>query len=226
LGHVISGAGVATDPSKISSIESWPTPTSVKQVRGFLGLTGYYRKFIRNYGIICHSLTALLKKGVVFCWSSVEDQAFQTLKKALITAPVLALPDFTKTFVVEMDACDVGVGAVLSQDGHPVAFVNKALGPKNRSLSVYEKEYLAILLAVEHWHQYLQLGEFIIQTDHRSLTSLTEQRLHTSWQQKALTKMMGLQYRIVYRKGSENNSADSLSRRPHDSPELQMVSTV
>lgn len=134
----------------ISAIETWPTPTSVKQVRGFLGLAGYYQKFIRNYGIICRSLTALLKKGVVFCWSLVEEQAFQSLKKALITAPVLAFPDFTKTFVVEMDACDVGVGAVLSQDGHPIAFVSKALGPKNHSMSVYEKEYLAILLTVEH----------------------------------------------------------------------------
>lgn len=91
---------------------------------------------------------------------------------------------------------------------------------------MYEKEHLAILLAVEHWRQYLQLGEFVIQTDHRSLTSLTEQRLHTNWQQKALTKMMGLQYRIVYKKGSENNAADSLSRRPHATAELQTISSV
>lgn len=91
---------------------------------------------------------------------------------------------------------------------------------------MYEKEYLAIMLAVEHWRQYLQLGEFLIQTDHRSLTSLTEQRLHTNWQQKALTKLMGLQYRIVYKKGSENNAANSLSHRPHDTVELQAISTL
>lgn len=143
-----------------------------------------------------------------------------------MSAPVLALPDFTKTFVIETDACDVGIGAVLTQNGHPLAYVNKALGPRNRALSVYEKEYLAILLAVEHWCQYLQLSEFVIQTDHRSLTSLSEQRLHTPWQQKALTKLMGLKYRIVYKKGSENSAADSLSRIPHSTVELQAVSTL
>ena len=116
----------------------------------------------------------------------------QTLKIALITAPVLALPDFSLPFMIDTDACDVGIGAVLSQKGHPVAFVSRALGPKNRQLSVYEKEYLAILLAVQQWRSYLQMREFVIRTDHKSLVHLTDQRLHTEWQQKALTKMMGL----------------------------------
>lgn len=181
LGHIISEAGVYTDPSKITAIETWPTPTNVKEVHSSLGLTGYYRKFIRNYGIICSSLTALLKKGVVFRWSPTEDQAFQSLKHALMSAPVLALPNFSKTFVIATDACDVGIGAVLMQDSHPLAYVSKALGPKNRSLSIYEKEFLAILLAIEHWRQYLLFAEFIIQTDQRSLTSLSDQRLHTAW---------------------------------------------
>ena len=108
--------------------------------------------------------------------------------------------------------------------------MSKALGPRNHALSVYEKEYLAILLAVEHWRQYLQLSEFIIKIDQRSLVSLSEQRLHTKWQQKALTKLLGLQYNIVYKKGVENNDADSLSRKPHISaetmPELFPISTV
>jgi hypothetical protein len=98
--------------------------------------------------------------------------------------------------VIDTDACEVGIGAVLSQQGHPVAYVSLALGPRYRSLSVYEKEYLAILLAVQQWRSYLQMGEFIIRTDHPSLTHLTDQRLHTEWQQKALTKMMGLQYKV------------------------------
>lgn len=130
LGHVISGSGVSTDPSKIAAIETWPTPTNVKQVCGFLGLAGYYRKFIYNYGIICRSLTALMKKGVVFCWSTVEEQAFQALKKALISALVLALLDFTKTFVIETDVSDIGIGAVLSQDGHPIAYAARPWAPR------------------------------------------------------------------------------------------------
>lgn len=133
LGHIISGPGVSTDPSKISAIETWPTPSNVKEVRGFLGLAGYYRKFIRNYGITCRSLTALLKKGVVFHWSETEERAFQALKQVLISAPVLSLPNFNTTFVIETDTCDVGIGAVLTQEGHPIAYVSKALGPRNRA---------------------------------------------------------------------------------------------
>lgn len=116
--------------------------------------------------------------------------------------------------MVETDACDVGVGAVLSQKGHPVAFVSRALGPGNRGLSVYEKEYLAILLAVQQWRPYLQLREFVIRTDHKSLTHLSDQRLHTDWQRKALTKLMGLQYTVQYKKGIHNGAADALSRKP------------
>lgn len=136
------------------------------------------------------------------------------LKQALTSAPVLALPDFAKPFVVETDASGYGIGAVLMQNGHPLAFLSKALCPKSRGLSTYEKEYMAILMALEQWHSYLQHAEFQIVTDHRSLVQLTEQRLHTPWQQKVFTKLMGLQYRIVYRKGIENGAVDALSRAP------------
>jgi hypothetical protein len=165
LGHIISGQGVATDLAKISAIQEWPVPVSTKEVRGFLGLAGYYRKFISQYGMLSKPLTNLLKKGVPFQWTSNERQAFVILKQALVSAPVLALPDFSKTFVIETDASDVGIGAMLMQDGHPVAYVSKALGPRNQTLSVYEKEYLAILLAVEQWRQYLQIASFVIKTE-------------------------------------------------------------
>jgi hypothetical protein len=137
---------------------------------------------------------------------------------------VLALPDFQAQFVVEADACDVGIGAVLSQKGHPLAFVSRALGPRNKGLSAYEKVYLAILLAVQQWRPYLQLAEFVIKTDHKSLVHLTDQRLHTVWQQKAFTKMMGLQFTVVYKKGALNGAADALSRKPVHSSELYVVS--
>jgi hypothetical protein len=141
----------------------------------------------------------------------------------LTTAPVLALPRFDEQFVIDTDACDVGIGAVLSQCGHPLAFVGRALGPKNRGLSVYEKEYLAILLAVQQWRSYLQIGEFVIQSDHKSLVHLTDQRLHTEWQQKTLTKLMGLQYRVMYKKGIHNGAADALSRKPTGSSPLMTI---
>lgn len=226
LGHVISAHEVSTDDSKIQTIKNWPQPTCLKELRGFLGLTGYYRKFIKHYAIISQPLTALLKKGVIFVWTKDTENAFQVLKQALMTAPVLALPDFSLQFVVDTDACDVGIGAVLSQQGHPLAYVSRALGPRNRGLSVYEKEYLAILLAVQQWRSYLQLAEFVIRTDHKSLTQLTDQRLHTDWQKKALTKLMGLQYKVQYKQGIHNGAADALSRKPPHSSQLFTVTTV
>jgi transposase InsO family protein len=139
------------------------------------------------------------------------------LKEALSSAPVLALPDFTKPFHIRTDACGKGVGAVLTQDGHPLAFISKALCPRNQGLSTYEKEYLAILVVVDQWRHYLLQGKFYIHTDQRSLIHLNEQRLHTLWQQKIFTKLLGLDYGIVYKKGCENRVADALSRRiPED----------
>jgi hypothetical protein len=114
LGHVISPAGVATDDSKIATIRDWPVPATTKELRGFLGLSGYYRKFIKHYAIISQPLTALLKKGALFVWTPATGEAFCTLKTALITTHVLALPDFAAQFVIDTDACDVGIGAVLS----------------------------------------------------------------------------------------------------------------
>lgn len=103
---------------------------------------------------------------------------------------------------------------MLQQEGHPIAYLSKALGPRTKGLSTYEKEYLAMVLAVDQWRAYLQFSEFTNKTDQKSLVHLEEQRLHTPWQQKAFTKLLGLQYHICYRKWSENNAADALSRRP------------
>ena len=135
LGHLITPAGVATEPSKISAVSRWPTPTNVKQLRGFLGLTGYYRRFIKHYGLISKPLTHLLKKGVPFQWTSQVQQAFQLLKSALLSAPVLAIPYFSKPFVVETNASDLGIGAVLMQEGHPISYLSQPLCARNTALS-------------------------------------------------------------------------------------------
>jgi len=224
LGHVISAEGLSTDPSKIDDIVNWPVPKNVKDVRSFLGLAGFYRKFVQHFGIISKPLTELLKKHTLFVWTDDHQRAFEVLKQALVTTPVLALPDFEQTFCIYTDACATGVGAVLMQNGHPLAFLSKALGPRNQGLSTYEKEYLALIMAIEQWRSYLQLAEFIIYTDHKSLDQLNEQRLNTVWQQRVYTKLAGLQYKIIYKKGVENGAADALSRKTHDPGSLLHIS--
>lgn len=125
----------------------------------------------------------------------------------MMSTPVLAIPNFNVPFVVETDASDVGIGAVLMQGGQPVAFLSKALGPSHQKLSIYEKEFLALIMAVDKWRPYLQRQEFIIKTDHKSLSYLCEQNLHSEMQRKAMTRLMGLQFKVLYRRGKENQAA-------------------
>lgn len=224
LGHVISKAGVAVDKAKIQCVVDWPEPKNIKALRGFLGLTSYYRKFVQGYGVLAKPLTSLLKKGQ-FEWRKQAQEAFEALKRAMTQTPVLQLPDFKKPFVVETDACYHGVGAVLMQEGHSIAYLSKALGPRNLGLSVYEKELLAILLAVQKWRPYLLWGTFTIRTDQQSLKHLLEQKISTPLQHKYLAKLLGFNYSIEYKKGIENQAADALSRRDADG-EITQITAV
>lgn len=211
LGHVISDKGVATDPTKTTAIAQWPLPQNFTELRGFLGLTGYYRKFVKGYGILAKPLTSLLKQKQ-FAWTQVAQQAFDSLKTALTTTLVLSLPDFDLPFEIDTDACDIGVGAVLSQLGHPVAYYSKALSVANQKLSTYEKEFLALFIAVDKWRSYLIKKPFVIKIDHQSLCHLQDQTLSTDMQRKAMAKLAGLQFTIQYKRGPENTVADALSR--------------
>jgi hypothetical protein len=212
LGHVISQSGVATDPDKVAAIANWEAPTSVTQLRSFLGLTGYYRRFIKGYGQICRPLYDILKKDA-FHWTEAQTIAFSQLKQSMTTAPVLALPDFTAPFVLECDASGSAIGAVIMQNKKPIAFYSKALGVRAAALSTYEKEAIAILEAVKKWRHYLLGTKLIIKTDHQSLKFMNDQRVTTGIQQKLLLKLLEFDYAIEYKKGQENRVADALSRK-------------
>lgn len=229
VGHIISKDGVSADPSKTKVMSDWSVPKNLKGLRGFLGLTGYYRRFIQGYGTIARPLTILLRKNN-FHWNQEAEQAFNQLKQAMIQAPVLALPNFNQQFIIEADASGGGIGAVLMQQGQPIAFMSKALSTQHQALSVYEKELLALVSAVQKWRPYLIGREFVIRTDHQSLKYLLEQRISTPAQRKWLTKLMGYDYTVVYKKGRDNSAADALSRLPmeiNSSPnQLQAISVT
>jgi hypothetical protein len=215
-GHTISRAGVAMDPAKVQAIHDWPQPRLARAVRGFLGLAGYYMKFIHNYSTIAAPLTALLKKEG-FTWNDDAAAAFSALKGVVMSAPVLALPDFTKLFVVECDASTYGFSAVLVQDGHPIAFYSRPVAPCHRSLAAYERELIGLVQAVWHWRPYLWGWCFTVKTDHYSLKYLLDQRLATIPQHHWVGKLLGFDSTVEYKSESTNTVADALSR--HDTEE-------
>jgi hypothetical protein len=171
LGHVISQEGVSTDPTKTEAMIKWHVPQNFTDLRGFLGLTGYYRKYVKNYGIIAKPLTHLLQNKT-FSWNQAAQVAFDKLKLAMTSTHVLSFPDFSKVFIIEIDACDTGIGAVLIQEGHHIAYFSKGLSIANQRLSTYEKEFMAVMMVVDKWTSYLHRNDFIIQTDHQSLCHL------------------------------------------------------
>jgi hypothetical protein len=221
LGHIVSGQGVATDPAKIAAIKDWIQPKSITQLRSFLGLTGYYRRFDQNYGLICRPLHDLPKKDS-FKWTPQHTIAFNTLKEKMSPTLVLALPNFSLPFSLEIDASQSGIGAVLMQS-RPIAYFSQALGPKVYAQSTYHKEALAILLELKRWRHYLIGGQLIIKTDQQNLKYMGTQRLIEGIQHKFMMKLLEFNYTIEYKKGKENVVADALSRQDHSISTITIV---
>lgn len=211
--------------SKIDAINQWPLPQSTRALRSFLSLAGFYRRIIRNYATMAAPLVNITTLPS-FQWSEEAQLAFDHLKDALSTAPVLALPDFTTPFTLETDASGVGMGAVLSQKGHPIAFFSKPFTPKLLRSSTYMRELCAITTAVRKWRQYLLGCHFTIITDHRSLKELLTQVIQTPEQHMYMARLMGYDYDIQYRSGSHNQAADALSRMSEQQPTLTMILSV
>lgn len=161
LGHILSVKGLKIDPEKFATIVSWPFPSTLKEVRGFLGLTGYYRCFVKRYAHLASPLTDLLKKNL-FVWSAVATLAFTHLNDALSLMPVLSLSNFSKDFVVENEASGNRIGAVLCQDNHLIAFFSQKLSFSIQTASTYNSKIFAITQAIQKWRQYLLSHRFLI----------------------------------------------------------------
>ncbi|XP_077953086.1 uncharacterized protein LOC144390462 [Gasterosteus aculeatus] len=221
LGYVLSPGGVAMDQGKVDAVHNWPTPNTVKELQRFLGFSNYYRRFIRNFGAMAAPLTALTsqKKGKL-PWSDAAQKAFDTLKLAFTSAPVLNQPDPDRQFIVEVDASEEGVGGVLSQRTgsppkvHPCAFFSKKLSPAERNYDVGNRELLAIKLALEEWRHWLEGARhpFMVLTDHRNLEYLKGARRLNPRQARWALFFTRFQFTVSYQPGEKNAKADALSR--------------
>jgi len=211
LGHIVGNGKIQPEPDKIRAVETFPQPVTKKQVRAFLGLTGYYRKFIPDYATVALPLTDLTRKNAPsdVKWSEQCTRAFAELKRRLCTTPVLSSPDFERPFTLQTDASERGVGAVLSQhseDGeeHPVAFFSRKLLPREEKYATIEKECLAIKLAVHTFRVYLLGKPFTIQTDHRSLEWLHRMKENNARLTRWSLALQPYQFKVKHRAGKDN----------------------
>jgi len=205
LGYIISAQGLEVDPSKIKAIKSWPVPRTITEVRSFHGLASFYRCFVRNFSALTAPLTDCMK-GMTFTWITV-------IKEHLISAPILALPNFFNVFELHCDACKTGIVAVLSQQGCPIAYYSEKIAGSRARYSTYDVDFYAIVQAIRHWRHYLFHQEFILFTDHDALKHLDSQSKissrHASW----IAYLQQFTFVIRHQSGKTNKVANALSRR-------------
>ncbi|WVZ92844.1 hypothetical protein U9M48_038882, partial [Paspalum notatum var. saurae] len=197
LGHIVSKGGIMVDPSKISSVMDWKVPEVVKEVRGFLGLAGYYTRFIESFSRIAKPMTSLLEKGVPFNWTKERQAAFDELKKRLTTAPVLTLPDLTKSFTVYCDASKEGLGCVLMQEGKVIAYASRQLRKHEVNYPTHDLELAAVVHALKIWRHYLFGNKCEIYTDHKSLKYIFTQNELNMRQRRWLELIKDYNWRYI-----------------------------
>jgi len=218
LGHVLSSEGIATDPEKTRLITQWPVPTNLKELRSFLGISGYYRKFVEGYAAIAAPLNALMKKNTPFIWNDDCQSAFDTLKVALANPPVLTVPGDEDDIILDTDASDSSIGAVLSavQNGveRPIAYAGRALNKNESNYCITRKELLAVVYFTKYFRQYLLGRRFTIRTDHAALTWLQKTPDPIGQNARWLEQLGEFTFDIKHRNGTHHSNADALSRHP------------
>ncbi|XP_073033916.1 uncharacterized protein [Primulina eburnea] len=213
LGHVISEAGVSVDPKKVESILDWPKPRNATDIRSFLGLAGYYRKFVEGFSSIAIPLTRLTQKNSKFIWDDNCEKSFQTLKEKLASTPVLVLPTEDEDFTIYSDASKEGLGCVLMQEGRVIAYASRQLKPHERNYPTHDLELAAVVFALKIWRHYLYGSKCEIFTDHQSLKYLFTQKELNMRQRRWIELLKDYDLTISYHPGKANKVADALSRR-------------
>ena len=218
LGHVVSEKGITTDPEKISAIRNWPVPQNKKQLRSFLGFCSYYRKFIKGFSLIAKSLFVLTENQVKFEWNLSCEEAFNKLKGKLVSSPILSFPEEHGQFILDTDASNHGIGAVLSQvqngSKKVIAYFSRVLNKAERNYCITRRELLAIVASVKSFHHYLYGRKFQIRTDHISLKWLLSFKDLEGQLARWLERLQQYEFEIIHRKGKLHQNADGLSRRP------------
>lgn len=222
LGHVVGQGQIKPVDAKVEAVVNFPVPTSKKELMRFLGMTGYYRKFCRNFSSVAAPLTDLLRKDQAYVWDDNCDKAFTKIKALLLTAPVLVTPDYYKPFKLQVDASDQGVGAVLLQEGsqkvdHPISYFSQKFNKHQRGYSTYEKETLALILALQHFEFYLSSAMYPIEifTDHNPLVFLGKMRNKNQRLLRWSLQLQEYNLTIAHIRGRDNVIADALSRVHH-----------
>jgi hypothetical protein len=213
LGHTISKEGISVDPSKVQEVMDWKPPKLVHQNRSFLGLAGYYRRFIPDFSRIAKPMTELLKKDVKFVWSEKCDQAFHTLRKHLTSAPVLTQPDMSKPFEVFCDASGTGLGCVLMQENRVIAYTSRAVRPHEKNYPTHDLELEAVVHALKPWRHYLMGNHYNIYTDHKNLKYIFTQSDLNMSQRRWLELIKDYDLEVHYHPDKANMVADALSRK-------------
>ncbi|GJU39625.1 putative nucleotidyltransferase, ribonuclease H [Tanacetum coccineum] len=213
LGHIVSSEGITMDPAKVEAITKWPRPTSVTEVRSFLGLAGYYRRFVDGFSRLALPLTKLMRKGEKFVWNDEREKSFEELKQRLVSAPILTLPSGSGGFQIYSDASKKGLGCVLMQHGKVIAYASRQLKPYEVNYPTHDLELAAVVFALKIWRHYLYGESCDIFTDHKSLKYIFTQRELNMRQRRWLELLKDYDTNIQYHPGKANVVADALSRK-------------